>query len=106
MLYVEIYHKEVRLGTEYFKRNFYIVEDLSGEIYWYGGERKMSRGGEIKIWIQQADTTPRIRTVLPDWRLFLDGVEQESKFYDSVENLGGKVVELWHKEYKFIFHFG
>lgn len=106
MSHVEVYRKEVKLGTEYFKRNFYIVEDLSDEIYWHGGERKMSRGGEIKIWIQQADTAPRIRTVLPDWRLFLDGVEQESKFYDSVENLGGKVVELWHKEYKFIVHFG
>ena len=105
MSYVEIYRNEIGLGVEYFKRNFYIVEDLSGEIYWHGGERKISRGGEIKIWIQQADTVPRIRTVLPDWQLLIDGAKQESKFYDSVENLGGKVVELRHKEYRFVFHF-
>jgi len=106
MPYVEIYRKEVKLGTEYFKRNFYIVEDLAGEIYWHGGERKMSRGGEIKIWVQMADTIPRIASVLPDWQLFIDGQKQESKFYDSVENLCGKAVELRHKGYRFIFHFG
>ena len=105
MSYVEIYRNEIGLGVEYFKRNFYIVEDLSGEIYWHRGEQKISRGGEIKIWVQMADTNPRIASVLPDWQLLIDGAKQESKFYDSVENLGGKVVELRHEEYRFVFHF-
>jgi len=105
MSFVEIYYKKCRVGVERFKRNFYIVENLSGEIYWHAGEQKESRGGVIKVWIQRANTVPRILGVLPDWQLFIDGARQESKFYDSVENLGGKVVELRHKEYSFIFHF-
>lgn len=105
MPHVEIYHKKIKIGVEHFWRDFYIVEDLSGEIYWDLGEQEKSRGGKIKIWIQRADTAPRILGVLPDWQLFVDGAKQESKFYDSVENLEDKVVELRHKEYQFVFHF-
>ena len=105
MAFVEIYHKKNKIGTEHFRLEFYIIESLSGEIYWYTGEQPKSGGGEIKIWVQRANTVPRILTVLPDWQLFIDGVRQESKFYDSVENLSGKVVELRHKDYRFVFRF-
>jgi hypothetical protein len=105
MPFVEIYRKGDRVNIEHFRRNFYVVARLSGEIYWHAGEQRESRGGEIKVWVQRADTAPRILGILPDWQLFIDGARQESKFYDSVEDLGNKVVELRHKEYRFIFHF-
>jgi hypothetical protein len=104
--FVEIYLKGAPVGVECFKRSFYIVETLSGDILWHAGEQKDSRRGEIKVWIQQADTSPRILYVLPDWQVFINGVEQESRFYDSIENLNGQVVELRYREYQFVFHFG
>ena len=105
MAFVEVYYRNTRIDIEHFKREFYISERLTGELFWYTGERPKSGGGVFKIWVQMADTTPRITPVLPDWQLFIDGVRQESKFYDSLEDLSGRIVELRYKEYKFVFHF-
>jgi hypothetical protein len=105
MAKVEIYVQNSQVYAESFKREFYISESSSGELFWYTGENPKSSGGIFKSWIQMADTTPRILTVLPDWVLIINGIMQESKFYDVVENLGNKLVELRHKEYRFIFNF-
>lgn len=105
MAFVEIYHRHTQIGIEHFKREFYISERPSGELFWYTGEQPIFEGGVFKIWVQMADTAPRIVSVLPDWQLFIDGLSQEPQFYDSIENLGGKVVELRHKEHRFVFHF-
>ena len=105
MSYVEIYDGNSIVGVEHFRRDFYIVESRSGKIYWQKDAENKSRGGEIKAWIQLADTFPRIRGILPNWQLFVDGAEQESRFHEEVENLGGKTVELRHEEYRFVFRF-
>ncbi len=103
---VEIIHHKTRVGVEGFKRNFYILQEhlSGGEIFW-NADGKNPRPGVIMSWIQLADTNPRIAGVLPDWQLVIDGVEQETKFYPEVENLSGKVVELRHNDYRFIFTF-
>lgn len=105
MPYAEVYCGKSIVSVEHFMRNFYIVESRSGEIYWQKDAEDKSRGGVFKAWIQLADTSPRILGILPDWLLVVDGVEQEPGFYDEVDNLGGKTVELRHKEYRFVFHF-
>lgn len=105
MSYAEIYDGKNIIGTEHFMRDFYIVESRSSEIYWQKDAEIKSRGGVIQAWIQLADTSPRIRGVLPSWQLFVDGVEQESGFHEEVDNLGGKTVELRRKEYRFVFYF-
>jgi hypothetical protein len=105
MSYAEIYDGKNIIGIEHFMRDFYIVESRSGEIYWQKDAENKSRGGEIQAWIQLADTSPRIRGVLPSWQLFVNGVEQESGFHEEVNNLGSKTVELRHKECRFVFHF-
>lgn len=105
MASVKIYFGDALIGVEHFKREFYISESLSGELFWYTGEHPKSGGGVFRIWVQMADTNPRIMTVLPDWQVFIDGQKLESRFYDSIENLGGKAVELRYQEHRFIFHF-
>ena len=62
MAFVEIYHRNSRI-VKHFKREFYISERLSGELFWYTGEQPESGGGVFKIWVQMADTTPRIKSV-------------------------------------------
>lgn len=103
---VEIYHNGIKIGTESPIRNFYVVEDpTSGEIFWDADPGPTARPGVIRIWVQAIDTHPHISFVLPDWQLSIDGVPLESKLYDSVEDLKGKLVELRHGGYRFVFHF-
>jgi hypothetical protein len=105
MAKVEVHIDNIQIYSDSFKRDFYISESLSGELFWYTSENPKLGGGIFKSWIQMADNTPRILTVLPDWELIIDGVVQELKFYDSVENLAGKLVELRYNKYRFIFNF-
>ncbi len=102
---VEIYHRQAKIGTEIFRRNFFILADLSGVLFWQADPQANAKSGEIKIWIQHADTNPRILTVLPDWYLVVDGIQFDSELYDAVEDLKGKEIELRHKEYIFKFRF-
>ena len=105
MSLVEIYHQQTKIGREKIKRNFFIMESLSGELFWQADPERGARVGEIKVWIQHSDTAPKIDTVLPDWQLIIDGVPMKAGFYDSIENLRGKIVELQYKEYRFKFFF-
>ena len=101
---VKIYHSDLQIATCSFKYSFTIVKILSGELYWNADEDK-GKSGEINIWVQHASTKPGILFVPPDWQLIINGVEFESRLYDGVENLAGKVVELRHQDYRFIFDF-
>ena len=106
MATVEVFRNQEKIATEFFRRTLYIEEDYpSGEIFWdVDGENP--RVGVIRSWIQQADTNPRILGVFPEWHLIINGIPQESKFYEEVENLEGQTIELEYREYKFVLHFG
>lgn len=106
MITVEIFHNGTQISTEYFKRSFYILQEKfsGGELFWSVDDTN-PRAGVIVSWVQLADTNPRIAGVLPDWQLVIDEIKQDIKFYPEVENLRGKLVELRHNEYQFVFHF-
>jgi hypothetical protein len=106
MATVEVFRNQEKIATEFFRRDLYIEEDYPSEEIFWGVDGQNPRAGVIRSWIQQADTSPRILGVLPDWHLVINGIPQESKFYEEVENLEGKTVELEHREYKFVLHFG
>jgi hypothetical protein len=103
MTSVAIYYKNKKLREEIIHREFYIVEDPSGQLFWYEKDPDVSRSGTYKVWIQSIGHTPRILFVLPDWQLIIDDVWMEKKFYSNIENLEGKKLELRNKEYKFVF---
>jgi hypothetical protein len=106
MSFVEIYQNGIKIGTESPKRNFYIVEDpTSGEIFWDADPGPIARPGAIRIWVQTIDTNPQIAFVLPEWQLSINEIPLEPKLHDSVEDLKGKLVELRHEGYRFLFHF-
>jgi len=105
MSLVEIYYRQTRIAIEKIERNFFVMESLSGELFWQADPQSGDKVGEIKIWVQHADTAPRILGVLPDWQLVVDGVPMEARFYDSIENLKDKIVELQYKKYRFEFFF-
>jgi hypothetical protein len=105
MAKVEVFIGSEIVSANTFWRSFYVFQDYSsGKLFWHSGDEE-AEVGIYKLWIQQADTAPRIAFVLPDWLLIIDGVQQEQKIYEDVDDLAGKVVELLHEDYRFVFHF-
>jgi hypothetical protein len=43
--------------------------------------------------------------VLPDWKLIIDEVWMEKKFYEDIKDIEGKEVELRYKDHWFVFQF-
>ena len=106
MTYVEIYHKGAKLVSEPVKYSFLIAKnDPSGDISWERDDQSNPGEGTVNAWIQSASFNPRILGVLPEWQLIIDGEKMEPKFYNEIENLKGKIVELQHGDYRFVFHF-
>ncbi len=116
MASVEIYHKGVRVSSEFFWREFYIIKnDASGEVVWRADSERdakprNTRPAALAIWVQTADTHPRIPYVLPEWQLAIDDLQLAPKFYEyhqdeALNHLAGKTIELQHADYRFVFHF-
>lgn len=105
MATVEVFQNRKSIFTGFFKRNLYIEEDhASGEIFWsIDGQNK--RVGVIRSWIRRSDSSPQILGVLPEWQLIIDGIPQEKKFYETVEDLKDKIIELEYQDYRFVVNF-
>lgn len=102
---VNIYYLQSLRYADKFWRDFYVLEDSkSGELYWVKDEQR-AKPGVLKTWIQLGDTHPQILGILPEWQLIIDGVLQPMKFYDVVEGLDGKLVEITYQDYQFVFDF-
>jgi hypothetical protein len=63
------------------------------------------KGGVYMSRIHNASTNPEIVAIFPDWDFFIDGTLQPKGFYESVEGLQGKIVELSYRDYTCIFDF-
>ena len=103
MTAVTIYYNDKEITTEPIQHEFYIVEDSSGELFWYEKDPGPSRTGVYKFWLQSVAYNPRILFVLPDWQLIMDNIWLEKKFYSEIEDLKGKVLELVYEAYRFVF---
>ena len=103
---IEIYRNGKKIGSENFRTNFYIVEDLNNEFYWEMDKEqgRSRRGGELHIWIQPDIVGHRIPSVRPDWQLTIDNVKLAQKLHVDV-NVVGKLVSLHHKDYEFVCQF-
>ena len=86
----------------HFSRHFFVQENTLGEIFW---DADTQRSGIIKLWIQSADTNPRVAFVLPDWEISINGISLEKKLYEEIGNLLGKIVEIRYRNYTFKFDF-
>lgn len=103
---IDIYRNGEKIGTENFRHNFYIVEDLNSELYWEMDEEqgKNKRGGVIHLWIQPNIVGHRISFVRPDWQLTIDNVQLPQKFYMDIDVVG-KLVGLQYKNCEFVCQF-
>ncbi|HEX5944512.1 MAG TPA: hypothetical protein VFY66_19670 [Anaerolineales bacterium] len=98
---ITVYKNNDEIDYEFVDQEYFIVEAPSSELLWF--EKDVHRPGTIKIWLQVREKKPLLCFVLPDWQLIIDGVWMERKFYQDIEGLGGKEVELHYKEYRFVF---
>ncbi len=110
MATITVYKEDEEINHENINREYYIVETSSGELSWFEHEQAPSSGGALRIWLQNriqpsGKDSFLLCYVLPDWQLILDGVWMEKKFYEDIDNLSGKNLELLYKEYRFVFQF-
>lgn len=103
MAKITIYHNDKIVGVEDFKRNFFVLED-ENEIFWSIDDRA-ERPGVIKVWVQQADVSPRIAFILPEWSIAIDDTPLEQSFYEGIIGLAGKTVSAEYNSYRFVFQF-
>jgi hypothetical protein len=108
MATVTVYKGDEEVSHENVNQEYYIVESSSGELFWY--EQGQSSPGTLKIWLQNriersGKDSFLLCYVLPDWQLIIDGVWMEKKFYEDIDNLRGKNVELRYKDFRFVFQF-
>lgn len=61
-----------------------------------------NKPGIIRSRIYWANEDPELIGVFPDWELFIDDTPMEQKFYDTINNIKGKVIKLKFKEYECI----
>jgi hypothetical protein len=101
---VIIYKEEQEVFHLPIRQEFYIVEAPTGELFWHENT-DVKRPGVLKIWLKIMNKSAKLSFVLPDWQLIINGRKLEKSFYEDVENLEGKEVELQYKEYRFVFHF-
>jgi hypothetical protein len=107
---ITIYEHDKEISRENINQEYYIVETSAGELFWFEKEPLKPRGGVIKIWLQNRKQQNGkdaflLCYVLPDWQLIIDGIWMEKKFYEDVDNLSGKSLELRYKQYRFVFQF-
>lgn len=108
MTTITVYQNDKEVVCQKISQEYYIVETSQGELIWY--EKEQSSPGVLKIWLHktmQANGSESflLRYVLPDWQLIIDGVWMEKKFYEDIEDLFGKILELQYKDYRFVFQF-
>src|SRR4030095_15614055 len=97
-----------KISHEIIKLEYYIVETSLGELFWFEKEPDPPRGGSLRIWLQNriqpnGQDSFLLCYVLPSWQLIIDGVWLEKKFYEAIDNLSGKTLELRYEEYRFVF---
>jgi hypothetical protein len=102
----EIYRGGKAIASKEFENQFFIVNELDNDVLrWEAdGESRSRKGGVIHIWVQSASTTPQISFLRPDWRLTIDGVQLEPRFYEDID-VGGKTIELQYNDYCFVCRF-
>jgi hypothetical protein len=110
MTTITVYKDDNEINHESIKQEYYIAEASSGELFWHEKELYPPRGGALKIWLQNRIQQNGVDAfllcyVFPDWQLIIDGVWMEKKFYQDMDNLNGKQLELRYKEYRFVFQF-
>lgn len=98
---VTIYKDDDAIDHRTIELEFLIIETPSGELRWF--EKDVSSPGVIKIWLQIREGNPLLCFVLPDWQVIIDGIWMEKKFYQDIEELEGKEVELRYGKYRFVF---
>ena len=109
MATITVHKGNEEVSHEIINTECYIMETSSGELFWYEQERS-SQGGALRIWLQNriepsGKDSFLLCYVLPDWQLILDGIWMEKKFYQDIDNLSGRNVELRYKEFRFVFQF-
>lgn len=109
---VEIYRNGEKTASKEFRAQFFIIKEMDADrLRWEADEEQglSKEGGEIHIWVQTVSfgstVKRRILFVRPDWRLIVDGVSMEQKFYPDPVDVEGKTIELQYGDYSFICSF-
>jgi hypothetical protein len=110
MFTINVYKLGILVDTKKVSADFYTVENREGEIYWETGDearanfrrrhdpRYQKRGGTLGIWF----TGGRVRLVLPEWELWVNGERCERGYYHELRIKWPK-VELICDAYRFEF---
>lgn len=98
---ITIYKNNDEIGHETVHQEYLIVESPAQELFWF--EKDVHRPGTVKIWLQMRGNKPFLCFVLPDWQLIINGTWMPKKFYEDIEDIDGKEVELCYKEHRFVF---
>jgi hypothetical protein len=110
MITVNVYKSGVLVDTKQVLIDFYTAENREGEVYWQTGEEARERvrhrhdpnfqkqGGVLNIWF----TGDRVKLVLPEWELWVNGQQCESGQYRELRIKWPK-VEIIIGAYRFEF---
>jgi hypothetical protein len=110
MFTINVYKLCILVDTKKVLADFYTVENREGEIYWKTGDEArenfrhrhdpsyQKRGGKLGIWF----TGDRVRLVLPEWELWVNGKQCERGYYRELRIKWPK-VELTCGAYLFEF---
>lgn len=108
---VDIYRSGTRIASKEFVAQFLIIHEEDTDILRWEADKevgKSKQGGIFHVWIQTTSLEPPKREILfvrPDWRLIIDGVSMEQKFYPDPVDVEGKTIELQYKDYSFVCSF-
>ncbi len=100
---VDVFKNSKSIATVTFQRQFMILENTEGELRWeVEDELRKPGGGIIRIWARCEFEGYRIVYVLPTWTFIIDGVVQDSRFYEDIV-LDKRRIELEFEGYRFVF---
>lgn len=104
---VKVFHNDEEVFQSNISDQFSIRETSTGDLVWFD-DNNTKQYGDLQVWVQAIDAIdlePRLAFLYPQWQLIVDSVRMEQKFYNIVEYLKGKEVELQYKDYRFVFQF-
>lgn len=105
---MHIYQSDQKITSKKFKNFFYIRRVVAtDELFWIIDEEGnlSKRPSDLQIWIRGGSVGAEIHYVLPHWQLIIDDIVMERGFYNQTLYVGGRMVELQYRDYRFVCTF-